>query len=127
VRYSFFVFRVLFFSSRKAAKPQRDFSLHLFAFVRYPFISLRLCAFARHIFFLSLVRYFFLILRVLFFSSCKAAKPPRDFSLHPAYRRQASRFLAATLHFFASLRLCAITPFLKNSLKGYLQSELFHF
>ena len=38
-----------------------------------------------------------------------------------------SRLCEATLHFFASLRLCAITPFLKNSLKGYLQSELFHF
>jgi hypothetical protein len=35
------------FSSRKGAKPQRDFSLRLFAFVRQPFISLRLCAFAR--------------------------------------------------------------------------------
>jgi hypothetical protein len=110
---SFFVFRALFFLSRKAAKTQRGFSLRLFAFVRYPFISLRLCAYAA----------WPAALRVrsggFFFSQSRQDAKRFFFAL--------SHLCEVTLYFFASLRLCAITPFLKNSLTGYLQSELFHF
>jgi hypothetical protein len=94
---SFFVFRALFFLSRKAAMTQRGFSLRLFAFVRYPFISLRLCAYAA----------WPAALRVrsggFFFSQSRQDAKRFFFAL--------SHLCEVTLYFFASLRLCAPTLF----------------
>jgi len=90
---------MLFFSSRKGAKPQRVFSLHLRVFVRSLLISLRLCA---PYLFLSFVRFsFFDFSHAIFFFSQRRQAAKRFFFA-------PSRLYEPTLHFFASLRLCCL-------------------
>jgi hypothetical protein len=109
---------------RQAAKGFFFAPLRLRAATLYFFASLRLCCLARSI----AGRYSFFDSSCAIFLLC--AVPVRRGGFFFSQSRQAAKrfFFApshlceATLHFFASLRLCAITPFLKNSLKGYLQS-----